>query len=55
MKTEDVAIIAEMKLCRAMFAEMRQVIEQYGNVIPHQVMLHYNKLKEFYEGRNRSV
>jgi hypothetical protein len=38
----------EIKLSRDLAREIEQVTQQYGNVIPHNVMNSYLKLKEHY-------
>lgn len=38
----------ELELSRALANEIRAIIEQYGNVIPDNVLKAYNRLKELY-------
>ena len=38
----------EIKLSRALAREIAQVTEQYGGVVPHNVMQAYHKLREHY-------
>ena len=38
----------ELRLSRALVNEIQQVVEQYGNVIPHNVVIAYNKLYGYY-------
>jgi len=47
--------IAEIRLCRALARSIEQVLTQYGEVIPHSVLVEYKRLKAFYESRNWSV
>lgn len=38
----------ELELSRALANEIGAIIEQYGNVIPDNVLKAYNRLKELY-------
>jgi hypothetical protein len=38
----------EIRLSRALAREIQQITEQYGGVVPHNVMTAYNKLYECY-------
>lgn len=44
--------IQEIRLCRKLVASIKQIVDQYGNVVPDSVLNEYKKLKEFYESRN---
>lgn len=39
----------EIKLARELIREVGQVIEQYGEVVPHNVRMSYNRLLEQYK------
>lgn len=39
---------AEIVASRALAREIQEVVEQYGNVIPHGVMEAYKKLNDIY-------
>jgi hypothetical protein len=38
----------EIRLSRALANEIEQITHQYGGVVPHNVVLAYNKLVEHY-------
>lgn len=44
--------LEEIRLCRALARSIEQVTKQYGKVVPDDVMVKYNRLKEFYESRD---
>jgi hypothetical protein len=38
----------ELRLLRALVGEIKQVMDQFGQVIPHNVVIAYNKLSGYY-------
>ena len=51
-EVHDRGTTQELYLCRALARTIEQEINQYGNVIPHSVLVEYKKLKAFYESRD---
>lgn len=48
-ETHPIGTSIEVSLSRALAREIEQVTKQYGNVVPHQVMLAYEKLLEHHQ------
>ena len=47
-EVHDIGTAEEIRLSRALANEIGQITHQYGGVVPHNVMLAYNKLLDHY-------
>ena len=47
-EVHDIGTAEEIRLSRALANEIQQSLEQWGEVLPHNVKIAYNKLYGFY-------
>jgi hypothetical protein len=48
-ETHPRGTIRELEYSRALAREIEQTINQYGNVLPYNVITAYNKLNDYYK------
>lgn len=48
-ETHPIGTAQEIKLSRDLARAIEQVIDQYGQVVPRSVVVHYNRLLEHYQ------